>query len=113
MYSGKKRKESKMYAWCQKYEELYFDSLDIKIKDIPPQIRVFSSCIYLEAFKRIKTIPEFNQLIELLENDILSFPHARSVRRLLLIHLTAYTRYYPGIKDESWIPTNKQAAASR
>ena len=34
MYSGKKRKESKMYAWCQKYEELYFDSLDIKIKDI-------------------------------------------------------------------------------
>ena len=99
MYSGKKRKESKMYAWCQKYEELYFDSLDIKIKDIPPQIRVFSSCIYLEAIKRIKTIPEFNQLIELLENDILSFPHARSVRRLLLIHLTAYTRYYPCIKD--------------
>ena len=88
-----------MYAWCQKYEELYFDSLDIKIKDIPPQIRVFSSCIYLEAFKRIKTIPEFNQLIELLENDILSFPHAHSVRRLLLIHLTAYTRYYPCIKD--------------
>ncbi len=97
MYSLNKRKESQ-YALCQKYEELYFDSLDIKIKDIPPQIRVFSSCIYLEAFKRIKTIPEFNQLIELLENDILSFPHARSVRRLLLIHLTAYTRYYPCIK---------------
>ena len=98
MYSVNKRKESH-YALCQKYEELYFDSLDIKIKDIPPQIRVFSSCIYLETFKRIKTIPEFNQLIELLENDILSFPHARSVRRLLLIHLTAYTRYYPCIKD--------------
>ena len=62
MYSVNKRKESQ-YALCQKYEELYFDSLDIKIKDIPPQIRVFSSCIYLEAFKRIKTIHEFNQLL--------------------------------------------------
>jgi len=36
MYSVNKRKESQ-YALCQKYEELYFDSLDIKINDIPPQ----------------------------------------------------------------------------
>lgn len=99
MYLFKERQKAKMYASCQKYEELYFDSLDNKIKDIPPQIRTFSSFLYLEAFKRVKTITEFNQLIELLENDILSFPHARSVRRLLLIHLSAYTRYYPNLKE--------------
>lgn len=95
----KKYKKAKTYALCQRYEKLYFDSLDFKIKDIPPQIRTFSSCIYLEAFKRIKTMAEFNELIELLENDILSFPHARSVHRLLLIHSTAYTRYYPKLKE--------------
>lgn len=99
MYLFKNRQKAKMYALCQKYEELYFRSLDIKINDIPPQIRTFSSGIYLEAFKRIKTTSEFNRLIELLENDILSFPHARSIRRLLLIHLTAYTRYYPNLKE--------------
>lgn len=93
------RKKAKMYALCQRYEELYLDSLDIRIDDIPPQIRTFSSCIYLEAFKRIRTFAEFNQLVELLESDILSFPHARSVQRLLLIHLTAYTRYYPKLKE--------------
>ena len=47
MYLFKERQKAKMYASCQKYEELYFDSLDIKIKDIPPQIRTFSSCLYL------------------------------------------------------------------
>lgn len=99
MFLFKERQKTKMYALSQKYEELFFDSLDIKIEEIPPQIRTFSSCIYLEAFKRIKTITEFNQLIELLENDILSFPHARSVRRLLLIHLLAYTRYCPNLMD--------------
>jgi hypothetical protein len=95
----KELQKAQMYALCQKYEELYFNSLNVKIKDIPPRIRTFSSCIYLQAFKRIKTITEFNQLIELLEDDILSFPHARSVRRLLLIHLSAYTRYYPNLKE--------------
>ena len=91
MYLFKERQKAQMNASCQKYEELYFDSLDIKIKDIPPQIRTFSSCLYLEAFKRVKTITEFNQLIELLENDILSFPHARSVRRLLLAGVYNFT----------------------
>ena len=47
MYLFKERQKAKMYASCQKYEELYFDSLDNKIKDIPPQIRTFSSCLYL------------------------------------------------------------------
>lgn len=94
-----KRKEARLAISSQKYENLYYSSLYLKIDDIPACVRTYSSRLYLEAFKRIKTITEFNHLVELLENDILSFPHSRSVRRLLLIHLTAYTRYYPQLKE--------------